>query len=102
MCTEAAPTNVGLRGEESDGQVAMIENIISASFAGPVLQLHDFDEGLYVIDGELTCQVPHETQQARYQGQPADGRFRVTLLAIPAADNWAIAGAHFSPIAERP
>lgn len=58
MSTEAAPINVGLRGEESDGQVAMIENIISVSFAGLPLHLHDFDEGLYVIDGELTCQVP--------------------------------------------
>jgi quercetin dioxygenase-like cupin family protein len=60
MSTERVPINVRLRSEESNGHVAVIENIISASFAGPPLHVHDFDEAFYVLDGELTFQLEDE------------------------------------------
>jgi quercetin dioxygenase-like cupin family protein len=60
MSTEGVPINVRLRSEESNGQVAVIENIISASFAGPPLHVHDFDEAFYVLAGELTFQLEDE------------------------------------------
>jgi hypothetical protein len=43
-----------------------------------------------------------QNQQATYQGHPADGRFRVTVIAArddPGATRWRLAGVHLSPIA---
>jgi quercetin dioxygenase-like cupin family protein len=46
-----------LRGEESDGQVA----IVDLSGGGrPPLHHHDFDEAFYVLEGELTFQLGDE------------------------------------------
>jgi quercetin dioxygenase-like cupin family protein len=48
------PPKVLLRGEESDGQVA----IVDLSGGGrPPLHHHDFDEAFYVLEGELTFQL---------------------------------------------
>ena len=48
------PPKVVLRGEESDGQVA----IVDLSGGGrPPLHHHDFDEAFYVLEGELTFQL---------------------------------------------
>lgn len=52
--------------------------------------------------GQTAIAIGRQTQQAKYQGRPADGRFRVTQIAIRVDDRWALAGLHFSPIAERP
>ena len=60
MSAPTPPINVRLRSEDSGGQVAMIENRVSADFAGPPLHLHDFDEGFYVLEGELTFQLEEE------------------------------------------
>jgi ketosteroid isomerase-like protein len=42
------------------------------------------------------------TQQAEYQGHPANGRFRVTQIAVRNGDGWKLAGVHYSPIAAPP
>jgi ketosteroid isomerase-like protein len=39
------------------------------------------------------------TQGATYAGNRADGRFRVTAIAIGRGTSWLLAGAHYSPIA---
>src|SRR5215211_2580895 len=52
-----APT-VLLRGEQSGGEVAVIEGgRLSAEFRGPPLHNHDFGEAFYVLEGELTFQL---------------------------------------------
>jgi quercetin dioxygenase-like cupin family protein len=53
-------TAVLLRSEQSDGQVAIVENRLPPHWAGPPLHKHDFDEGFYVLEGELTFQVGDE------------------------------------------
>lgn len=63
------------------------------------VQWDDVDVRAY---GGAAIAIGRQTQQAQYRGQPADGRFRVSHLAIRAGESWALAGAHFSPIAERP
>jgi quercetin dioxygenase-like cupin family protein len=51
------PPKVLLRGEESDGQVA----IVDLSGGGrPPLHHHDFDEAFYVLEGELIFQLGDE------------------------------------------
>src|SRR4051812_42140443 len=52
--------NVLLRGEESGGQVAVMDNVIPAGTKGPPLHHHEFDEVFYVVEGELTFQVGDE------------------------------------------
>ena len=54
------PPKVLLRGEQSDGQVSMIESVMPAGANGPPLHTHDFDEAFYVLDGELTFQLDDE------------------------------------------
>ena len=46
-----------LRGVDSDGRVALMDNAIPADAKGPPLHRHDFDEGFYVLAGELTFQL---------------------------------------------
>jgi quercetin dioxygenase-like cupin family protein len=53
-------TEVLLRGEETGGQVAIVENRLPPQWAGPPLHKHDFDEGFYVLEGEITFQVGPE------------------------------------------
>jgi hypothetical protein len=35
MSTERAPINVILRGEQSGGKIAVMDNVVSAGFPGP-------------------------------------------------------------------
>jgi quercetin dioxygenase-like cupin family protein len=53
------PVNVLVRGEHSEGRVAVMDNIARVG-AGPNLHHHDFAELFYVIDGELLFQVGDE------------------------------------------
>ena len=50
-------SDVLLRGEETDAQVSVVENVIPAHTAGPPLHTHDFDEAFYLLEGELLFQV---------------------------------------------
>jgi quercetin dioxygenase-like cupin family protein len=60
MSTERAPIKVLLRGEQSAGEVSVIESGSLPGFGGPPLHHHDFDETFYVIEGELTFQLGDE------------------------------------------
>jgi mannose-6-phosphate isomerase-like protein (cupin superfamily) len=60
---EMAPDapRVLLRGEQSGGEVAVIEGgCLPAEFPGPPLHHHDFDEAFFVLEGELTFQLSDE------------------------------------------
>jgi quercetin dioxygenase-like cupin family protein len=50
-------TKILVRGEESEGRVAWVENTVPAQWEGPPLHHHAFDEAFYVIEGELTFQL---------------------------------------------
>jgi quercetin dioxygenase-like cupin family protein len=58
-------TKVLVRGEESGGHVAIVENAVPGHWEGPPLHRHDFDEAFYVLDGELTFQVDDELTAVR-------------------------------------
>lgn len=49
--------------------------------------------------GDVTVAVGVQDQQGSYRDQPADGRFRVTLILEAAGGSERIVGAHLSPIA---
>ena len=51
-----SPT-VLLRSEESGAAVAIVENEAAPRWVGPPMHRHDFDEGFYVIEGELVFAV---------------------------------------------
>jgi ketosteroid isomerase-like protein len=46
--------------------------------------------------GETAIAIGRQTQQATYQGRPADGQFRVTHVFIRAGGRWALASMHLS------
>jgi mannose-6-phosphate isomerase-like protein (cupin superfamily) len=48
-----------LRGEESGGQISVVETRPGPG-AGPPLHHHDFDETFYVLEGELTFRLGEE------------------------------------------
>jgi ketosteroid isomerase-like protein len=52
--------------------------------------------------GEVTVVIGQLVQEAAYQGNPADGRFRVTQIWIGSGDGHLLAGLHYSPIAGPP
>jgi quercetin dioxygenase-like cupin family protein len=49
--------DVLVRGEDSAGRIAVMDNGVGPAVAGPPLHHHDFDELFYVVDGELTFQL---------------------------------------------
>jgi mannose-6-phosphate isomerase-like protein (cupin superfamily) len=74
-----------LRGEDSAGVVSMVEVRVPAGWEGPPLHHHEFDEGFYVLDGELTFQLGDELVTAT-SGQFAFARGGVHhTLANPRA-----------------
>lgn len=48
--------------------------------------------------GQAAVAIGVYDQQAEYQGIQADGKFRVTLIAVRPAGEWLLAGLHLSPI----
>jgi quercetin dioxygenase-like cupin family protein len=65
MYTDEFRSKVLLRSEQSGGQVAVIEGAVPAHWEGPPLHHHDFDEGFYVLEGEITFEVNGERRTAR-------------------------------------
>jgi quercetin dioxygenase-like cupin family protein len=57
--------NVLLRSEQTNDQVAVMDNTVPAGWEGPPLHHHDFDEAFYVIEGELTFQLGGAILRAR-------------------------------------
>jgi ketosteroid isomerase-like protein len=52
--------------------------------------------------GDTAVAIGSHTQQAQYQGHPADGRFRATHIYVRQDDRWRLAGLHLSAIAVPP
>jgi ketosteroid isomerase-like protein len=52
--------------------------------------------------GDAAIAIGCHTQQAEYQGHPADGRFRATHFYVRQAGHWLLAGLHLSAIAAPP
>ena len=49
--------------------------------------------------GETAIAIGRQTQQATYQGRPADGQFRVTQVFVPDHGRYQLASLHFSQAA---
>ena len=49
-----------LRGADSGGRVAVMDNVVPARTVGPPLHHHDFDEAFYLLEGEATFQLGDE------------------------------------------
>jgi mannose-6-phosphate isomerase-like protein (cupin superfamily) len=49
--------NVAIRGEETAGELSVMDNRVRADAAGPPLHHHDFDEAFYIVEGELVFQL---------------------------------------------
>jgi quercetin dioxygenase-like cupin family protein len=54
-----------LRSEETGGRASLTESTMPARAPGPGLHKHDFDEGFYVLEGELTLLVGGARSVAR-------------------------------------
>ena len=66
MSPRQPPIIVHLRGQQSGGQLAVIEVIVAAGAAGPPLHMHPAHaEGFYVLEGELLVQVRDELRTGR-------------------------------------
>jgi quercetin dioxygenase-like cupin family protein len=65
MYTDEFRSKVLLRSEQSNGHVAIVEGAAPPHWEGPPLHHHDFDEGFYVLEGELTFEVNGERRTAR-------------------------------------
>jgi hypothetical protein len=48
--------------------------------------------------GDTAVAIGRHTQQASYRGQPSDGQFRATHIAVRTAGRWQLAGIQLSPI----
>src|SRR5262245_60444120 len=62
---ERTSPRVLLRGEESEGRIAVVESTMPPGAKGPPLHTHAFDETFYVLEGELTFQLGSELTIAR-------------------------------------
>jgi uncharacterized cupin superfamily protein len=55
-----------LRGEESEGRLALVEMDVPPGVGGPPLHVHEtWDEGFYVVAGEITFQTGDRRLTAR-------------------------------------
>jgi hypothetical protein len=48
--------------------------------------------------GDTAVAIGRHTQQASYRGQPSDGQFRATHIAVRTAGRWQLTGIQLSPI----
>src|SRR5918996_5203182 len=46
-----------LRGADSGGRLALMDNVVPAGAKGPPLHHHDFDEAFYMLESEATFQL---------------------------------------------
>ncbi|MCW2632851.1 MAG: hypothetical protein JWR88_1813 [Pseudonocardia sp.] len=53
-------------------------------------------------NGDTALAVGTHTQLATFKGNPADGTFRATHIAVRDGDRWLLAGMHLSPIGGPP
>ena len=54
------------------------------------------------VYGEAAVTIARHIQRASYQGEPVDGQFRTTHVAVRVDRRWVLAGIHLSPIGGPP
>ncbi len=69
---------------------------------GLVTQRLDWTDVQVRSYGTTAVSVGVHTQEAKFQGNPADGRFRVTHIWVKDGEQWRLAGQHLSPIGAMP
>lgn len=62
---EGRDVKILLRGEESEGRAAPLEDAVPPAWEGPPLHHHGWDEAFYVLAGELTFQVADQVVTKR-------------------------------------
>jgi hypothetical protein len=61
-----------------------------------------FEDPLTRVYGDAAVTIARHVQQASYKGQPADGQFRTTHIAVHREGGWLLAGIQLSPIGGPP
>jgi ketosteroid isomerase-like protein len=54
------------------------------------------------VHGEAAVAIGRYTQEATFQGNPVDGEFRVTQVAVRDPDRWRLASIHIGPLGAPP
>jgi uncharacterized protein (TIGR02246 family) len=68
--------------------------LVTKSLVWDQVQVRDY--------GDTAVAIGVHTQEATFQGNPADGQFRATHIAVRRDGRWALAGIHLSPIGGPP
>lgn len=61
-----------------------------------------FEDTMTRVWGAAGVTIGRHIQQAEYRGQPVNGEFRATHIAIHDRSGWRLAGMHLSPIGGPP
>jgi hypothetical protein len=69
-------------------------------YRGAELVTHelDFEDPVSRIYDDVAVTIGRFVQRADYQGNPVNGEFRVTRVAVRNRSRWRLAGLHLSPI----
>jgi ketosteroid isomerase-like protein len=62
----------------------------------------DWDDPQIRILGDTAITIGEHVQQARFQGNPVDARFRGTHIYVRTDGGWRLAGQHLSPCPPQP
>lgn len=108
---------------ELHGDVALLDSLSTADFTlvGPLGFVVDKEQwldryrsGVFVTKsldwddievreyGDAAVAIGVHDQEAEYQGNPSNGRFRATHIAVRTGTAWLLAGMHLSPITAHP
>ena len=68
-------------------------------FVTASLRFEDVETRRY---GDTAVSIGRQVQQAAYQGHPANGEFRTTLIAVRDGGQWRLAGCQVGPIGGPP
>ena len=68
-------------------------------FVTASLRFEDVETRRY---GDAAVSIGRQVQQAEYQGHPANGEFRTTLIAVRDGSQWRLAGCQVGPIGGPP
>lgn len=68
-------------------------------FVTASLRFEDVETRRY---GDTAVSIGRQVQQAQYQGHPADGEFRTTLIAVRRGGQWRLAGCQVGPLGGPP
>jgi ketosteroid isomerase-like protein len=68
-------------------------------FVTASLRFEDVETRRY---GDTAVSIGRQVQQAQYQGHPANGEFRTTLIAVRDGGQWRLAGCQVGPLGGPP